>query len=606
MSIKNKAISFLASLFIISGLLIWPVFAEDSFPADIRPAPEGQSFDGKLVILHSNDVHGAVDGYAKISELRDSFEDQGAEVILIDAGDFCQGDPYVNEGKGENAVSLMNSAGYFLAVPGNHEFDYSVEKLEENLKTADFTVLCANIKKNGKPMFKPGTIFHAKNGADIGFFGLDTPETLTKANPTMVAGISFLSGQDMADCATEEADTLRKEGAETVIAVTHLGVGEESATESDRSLDLYKASKGIDFIIDGHSHTVMTSGEKDEPIQQTGTKFNYVGVIMINKNAEIEDHYLISTEDLPSDSDVESDVNDIKKAVDEKYSAVIGESEIEFEGEDYKNRSQETNSGDLITDAILWYVNNHKELLKGFDGGIVSMLNGGAIRDKILSGKVTKKDIYTVFPFGNTVNIVFMTGEELLESMEAATFCTPDPIGGYPQTAGMEFTIDLNKEYDKGELYPDSTYHRPKSIKRVNIESINGRPFDKDAEYAVCTSNFTASGGDTYYIFGTKEAVETGARLDDVLTEYIKEELGGVLREDDYGVIRGDRKELKNSSTTPDPGGYKVVAGDYLSKIAEKELGDGRRWKEIYDLNRDVIDDPDEIYPGQSLKLPAA
>lgn len=142
-------------------------------------------------------------------------------------------------------------------------------------------------------------------------------------------------------------------------------------------------------------------------------------------------------------------------------------------------------------------------------------MNGGAIRDKIPSGKVTKKDIYTVLPFGNTMNIVFVTGEELLEAMEAATFCTPDLIGGYPQTKGMEFTIDLDKEYDEGETYPNSTYHRPKSIRRVNIESINGKPFDKDAEYAVCTGNFTASGGDTYYVFSRKnpDAIYPGQTL---------------------------------------------------------------------------------------------
>ncbi len=604
--IRRSCYTFFVTLCIILAVLSQPVFAEDEFPLDIRTAPSGQSFDGKLVILHSNDVHGKIDGYPKISTLKKLFEEQGAEVMLIDAGDFSQGDPYVNENKGEDAITLMNSTGYSIAVPGNHEFDYGVERLEENLKKAEFTMLCANLEKNGELMFEPRTVFHAKNGADIGFFGLNTPETLIKSNPKRVAGLSVSSGHDMYKCAGEQVDALRKEGAEAVIAITHLGVNEESAMEGNRSLDLFNAVDGIDLVIDGHSHTAMTSGEKKEPVQQTGSRFENVGVIVIDGDAKIEDHYFISPEDLEPDPDVELTVNKIKKNVDDKYSTVIAESEVGLEGYDEKSRSQETCIGDLIADAFLWYADEHKELPDGSDGGVLSMVNGGGIRDSIPSGNVTKKDIYKVLPFGDTMSIESVTGEELLEILEASTFCAPDPVGGYPQTSGIEFSVDTSKEYDAGELYPNSTYHRPASIRRVTIESINGKPFDKKAKYTVCLCDFMASGGDTYYVFGTKKALETGVQLDDILTEYIIKGLEGVIPKEKYGTVRGSQKQISAGEGASASGKYTVVRGDHLSKIAKEKLGDGRRWTEIFDLNRDSLPDPDMIYPGQTLILPAA
>ncbi len=594
-----------------------PVLAAGERPADTRQSIEGD-YTGRTVILHSNDVHGAVAGYAKMTALRDRFRELGAEVFLVDAGDFSQGDPYVNESKGLDAVSLMNAAGYDAVIPGNHDFDYGKEQILGNLEKARFRVLCANMLENGERMFEPSCALTTESGLRIGFFGLNTPETQTKTNPNLVKGLEILSGSEMAACAQEQADALRKDGADLVIGLVHLGVSNESTVGGNSSEDLYAALSGVDLLIDGHSHTVMTAGANGEPIQSTGTKFAYIGVVEISPAGKIADHYLVPADGLPEDAAVDALTAEIEKQVDAEYGVQFAVSEVEFEGDREKNRTGETNSGDLITDAMLWYAGNNKDLLGVPLTRTLAVENGGAIRDRIAAGPVTKKDIYTVYPFGNTVNIVHVTGAELLEFLEASTFCTPDQLGGYPQTGGIRFTVDTAKPYEAGDLYPNSTYRRPAAIRRVTVESVGGEPFDEKAEYALLTNNFTAAGGDTAYVLGSKESIETGQSMEVLLMDYIKDELGGVLTKERYGQVRGDQTILTaetagqvaaaagQSGSGAAEGVYTVARGDCLWKIAERELGDGLRWKEIYRANRDRIKDPSLIYPGQELILPAA
>lgn len=165
---------------------------------------------------------------------------------------------------------------------------------------------------------------------------------------------------------------------------------------------------------------------------------------------------------------------------------------------------------------------------------VVSITNGGGIRAWVHKGDISKKDINTVLPFGNTVAVVYVTGAELLEALEASTFSTPGAVGGFPQVAGIDFTIFTDKAYDANETaYPGgSHYYGPHSIQRVVINSINGKPFDLNAKYAVITNNFVAAGGDTYYAFAAASSqFDTGRPLDEILMEYITEKLGGVVGE---------------------------------------------------------------------------
>ena len=549
-------IAFLMAAILSFGLGTPVQAAGEASPKIMTQAVSG-TYEGDVVILHSNDVHGAIDGYSKIAKLKTDYEEMGAEVLLVDAGDFLQGDPYVNTSSGLDAVKLMNAVDYAFAVPGNHEIDYGVDILRSNLspENADFKTLCANLFVNDEQAFVSNAIYHAKNGIDIGLFGLATPETKTKANPVLTKDITIYSSKKMADCASAQAAELKQNGAECVIALAHLGVDVESGINENRSVDLFHNSEGIDFILDGHSHTVMTEGDGGEPIQSTGTRFAYIGVLVVNEQGEVKDHYLIDTADLPlqEEGEVATLTKEIKEKVDAEYSKVIVQSEVELDGSKAGNRSRETNNGDLTTDSLLWYAAQNREILDGFEGPVIAILNGGSIRDKIPKGDVTKKDIFTVHPFGNTLNIVYVKGSELLEALEASTFLTPELIGGYPQTAGIQFTIDTTKEYDAGEAYPDSTYHKPNSIQRVSIQSVNGKLFDPNATIAVVTNNFMANGGDTYYVFGKGKSVETGVYLDDNLVNYIKQELNGIITEAKYGKPRGDQTQILPPDPEPEP-----------------------------------------------------
>lgn len=492
------------------------------------------SLEGLVVILHSNDVHGNIMGYSQMAALRDAFESLGAEVILADAGDYSQGTTYVSTTKGADAIEMMNVAGYDVATLGNHEFDYGYPQLKENLSKADFAVLCANILKDGENAFQGNTIIE-KDGVKIGFFGLDTPEAQTKANPALMQGLSFYAEKELYACAQAQIDELRANGADIVVCLAHLGVDKESAP--NRSTDLYANVTGLDFIIDGHSHTVMVEGANGEPIQSTGTAFEYVGMILIDSESkEILGNALVELDGVAGDPTVTAAAQKIIDRVNAEYGEVFARSDVELNGDKAPgNRTEETNLGDLITDAMLWSLTeqNPGSITEVDPDNIISLTNGGGIRAWIHQGDISKKDINTVLPFGNTVAVVYVTGAELLEALEASTFSTPGAVGAFPQVAGIDFTIFTDKAYDANtDKYPGSTYYGPHSIQRVVINSINGKPFDLNAKYAVITNNFVAAGGDTYYAFAAASSqFDTGRPLDEVLMEYITEKLGGVVGE---------------------------------------------------------------------------
>ena len=506
--------------------------------------------DGKTVILHSNDVHGAIDLYAAMAALKADYEAQGAEVILADAGDYSQGTVYVSVNKGADAVTMMNATGYDVVTLGNHEFDYGYAQLAENMKAAKFQVLCADVlDADGKTIFDANTVIE-KGGVKIGFFGLDTPEAQTKANPKLIQGLKFLAGADgkeLYDCAAAQVADLKAKGADLVVCLAHLGVDESS--EPYTSYDLAKNVQGIDFIIDGHSHTVMTAGPNGEAIQSTGTAFANIGVITIDNatkkivgnelkaiwHKEKIDGKSVTVVDYKTrDEKVAAAAKAIIDPIDKAYGEKFAVSEVALNGAKAPNgnRDSETNLGDLITDAMLWKVLADAEITVAKEN-VVAITNGGGIRASIGVGDVTKKDINTVLPFGNTLAVVYVKGSELLEALEASTFCTPESIGGFPQVAGMQFTVATYETYDKNdESYPNSTYYGPKTINRVTIGSINGKDFDPEATYAVITNNFVAGGGDTYYAFAAAtNQFDTGLPLDEVVMEYITKELKGVIGE---------------------------------------------------------------------------
>ena len=550
----RKFLSVLLAMAMVLSLTVTGFAIEDTATTrEPEVMTEDATMAGKTVILHTNDVHGAIAGYAYIAQLKADYEAKGAEVILVDAGDYSQGEVYVSDTKGLDAVEMMNATGYNVVSLGNHEFDYGFAQLKDNMSKAKFKVLCADVfNADGTPIFDANYTYTTKAGVKIGFFGMETPETQTKANPALIKGLTFATDDAFTKAAADQVKALKDD--DIVICVSHLGVDAES--KPYRSTDLYAAVKGIDFIIDAHSHTVMTKGENGEPIQSTGTKFANIGVIVIDDaSKKIESNSLCEIkEDTAKDAAVAAAAQKIIDRIDKEYGAVFAKSEVELNGAKAPNgnRDSETNNGDLITDAMLWKVMQNKEGLTVDADHVVAITNGGGIRDYIKVGDVTKKDIKTVLPFGNTVAVIYVTGAELLEALEASTYSLP--VGGFPQVCGISYTISTAVAYDaNAETYPSSTYYGPKTINRVSINSINGKEFKVDDTYAVVTNNFVADGGDTYYAFAAATSkFDTGMTLDVAVMEYITKELKGVIgkqyAEPQGRILMNPFKDVKVSS----------------------------------------------------------
>lgn len=536
----KKILSLLLAVAMLFSLAIPALAEEAEEETPVTPYTVPADVEGKIVILHTNDVHGAVENYAKVATLKKMFSDAGAEVLLVDAGDFSQGETYVSTSQGASAIELMNVAGYDMAAPGNHEFDYGYENLKELVKLAEFPILCANIvDEKGEPLFQTSLVTDTKIGK-IGIFGLDTPETATKAHPAKIKGLTFLGGEELYECAQLNIKNLKDDGAEFIVCLSHLGIDDESAANGNRSIDMLAKVEGIDLLIDGHSHSTLekmkevtdgTGKVGDTVVTSTGTKIANVGVVIIDADKNI------TTENVPveaitdTDETVAESAKALVDAVNELYGQVFAKSEVALNGDKAPgNRTEETNLGDLITDAMVWQVTKDGGLDVD-DDHVVAITNGGGIRAAIAAGDITRQDVNKVLPFGNTVATIYVTGTDLLEALEASTFCTPSAVGGFPQVSGINFTIDTAATFDAGENYEGTTYAQPKSIARVTIDSVNGKDFDANAKYAVITNDFVAAGGDTYYVFKNKNIVDTGVPLDEALMAFITEKLDGVVGE---------------------------------------------------------------------------
>ncbi len=595
------------SLLLVCALLI------ASFSLQVLAADETllgtTNLSGKLVIIHTNDTHGAdvaVEGKslgtAGIAQLVKDYEASGADVLLISAGDVIQGDPLVNLSKGLTAIEFMNLAGYDLMIPGNHEFDFGYDNLLKLKEEADFPLISANIldKTSGKTVFEGSMIFDTKIGK-VGFFGLTTPETMTKANPLNVSSLNFLTGEAMYKSAQDQVDQLVKAGVKYIICVAHLGTDESS--KPNRSTDLIENVEGIDVLIDGHSHSVIDGNEGDTTIvASTGSKLSNAGVVIIDDN-NIEAKLISAEEYMSVDKDINDAINKVAAEIDLQLSDVFAKTEVLLDGNKAPGvRTQETNLGDFSADAILWAA---KQATGGNVDGAIT--NGGGIRASITAGDVTMKDMKTVFPFGNTISTVKIKGSQLLEVLEASSSAAPESLGAFPQVSGIEFTIDTTIPYAKGNQYPDSTYYAPANPgARVKNVKIGGEALDLNKTYTIATNDFLAAGGDTYYLLKSLESHNTYVALEDALVDYTSKVLDGVISKEKYGepagrinIIVPVIEESEENWVT-----YTVVKGDCLWMIAKKYLGDGRRYVEIYELNKDIIKNPNLIYISQVLKIP--
>lgn len=635
---RKKGLSIFLSLAMVLGFSV-PAFAG--------------TMDGKLVVIHTNDIHGYYQtaeksvGIAGVKGLKDYYTAQGADVILLDAGDFSQGTTLVNHAKGLNAAEYLVSAGYDAVSLGNHEFDFGFEPLLDMVavfKAGNVPVVDANVLKKGTstPYFGDSTVLE-KGGMKIGVVGLDTAETQTKSSPSSVKALDFLDGEKMIQTAQTEVNELKEKGCDYIIALVHLGVDDESTGR--RSTDVAEAVKGINLIIDGHSHTVMNGGAKvkNALITSTGSYLENVGTVVIDEATKETTAKLISAADYAStigkyDEALTKMVAADKAEVDTYYSGLFAKTEVALNGEREPGvRTEETNLGDFSADAMLYVGKKYAQEQNLGINVDVALSNGGGIRASIPKGDISMNTLYTVFPYGNTVALVTVTGAQLLEILEASTFCTPTALGGFPQIAGAEYTVNTAVEYKNGTQYPNSTYFAPANPgSRVTVTSVGGKAFDLKANYTVAVNSFQAEGGDTYYALTQGSFKQDTGIIDaEALIQYVNSTNGAIGQE--YAKSQGRiqmiskpvaapeaqpekeavKEPVKEGEAVKEPPKeaalpekeaeqivtdiYKVAKGDSLWKIAKSLLGDGNQWRTIYENNKDQIKDPEMIYIGQEL-----
>ena len=516
----SVAIVFALVLSMMSG-----VFAAVTLPG------EDDDLSGQLVILHTNDSHGRIKedgtsmGMSAVKYLADRYENAGASVLILDAGDTLHGLPIVTASRGESAVNVMNAVGYSAMAPGNHDFNYGYEHILELEEEMNFPVLAANVtyEADGSLVFGDHIVITCGEYT-IGVFGMATPETVTKTNPNNVVGLDF-NEDNLAGIAQAQCDELKELGCDIIICLAHLG--DDVSSTPYRSTDVLEQVTDIDLWIDGHSHSVLNDdGEahlvNGTLVASTGEYTKNIGVVTYD-GAEFDAglvHYAdlcntyeqdgeIITEFYGYDPEITALVPNYYHEMMEFYSEVVGHTDVLLNGTREFVRTQETNLGDLAADAILAAAPNAD----------FALTNGGGIRANIEIGDITRYDLFTVFPFGNMVATVELTGAQIVYILEAATHACPGTDGAFPQVSGITFEIHTYIEYE-GE-YANPT--NPGS--RIQNVCINGEPIDLDATYVMATNDFLAAGGDTYAILAENfenSGILIGINLEDALINYIQ------------------------------------------------------------------------------------
>ncbi len=463
----------------------------------------------ELVIIHGNDTHGRIlegsndgIGYARIDGYVEAMEAQYKNVLYLDAGDTLHGTVMAVLDKGESMVKVLNETGVDATVPGNHDFNYGIDRLVELSKKMNFPILASNVvwEKNGSLIFKD-YIIKTFDGYKVGIFGLSTPETLVKTSPNNIEGVIFL---DPVTTARETVKKLKDQKVDYIIALSHLGL--DTASEAkDRADNLAMLMPEIDLIVDAHSHTQLDKGRKinGNYVVQTGEYGKNIGKVVVTLNpdgTEKEDISLIIKKDgmlLPQDSDMVKLVDGIKTEQSKISEVIVGKTEVKLLGDRKVVRAGESNLGNFLTDAMLWKT-----------GAEIALTNGGGIRSSIDAGDITRGEVITVLPFGNYVIVQELTGKDIKAALENGIAGYPSQdYGPFAHVAGLKYVYDGTKAV--GERV-------------VSVTLANGKALDLNTTYKVATNDFIAAGGDNYVMFKGKKVLGNYESLEEILTSYIQ------------------------------------------------------------------------------------
>lgn len=520
----------------LSLALIFVLVAAMLLTACGAKAPSAAGQGGDVVVLYTNDVHCGVDGYAAVAQTKAALEAAGKEVVLVDCGDAVQGETIGTLSGGEYVVEMMNALGYSVASLGNHEFDYGMEQFMALKDKAEYEyVSCNFVDKDGNAILSPYKMVEA-GGMKIAFVGIVTPETLTSTNPANLRGedgeyaYGFCqdeTGEKLYAAVQSAVDGAKKDGADVVIALAHLGI--EETCQPWTSSDVITNTTGIDVMLDAHSHTVMEAEQvknKDGAnvlLTSTGTKLANIGCLtigadgtftssLINDNgiadliAEKQEGLAEITEQVVAHTDVDLIVNDpVAKDSEGKPIRIV--------------RSQETNLGDLCADAY-----------RAITGADIAIVNGGGVRATIPAGDITYGQIISVHPFGNELCMRAVSGQTILDALEMGVRNLPGENGGFMQVSGITFDVDVNVE-STVETDENGAFVKVAGERRVSNVMVGDEVLDPAKTYTVASHNFLLKeGGDGFSMLSDGELLLDSIMLDNqVLITYITENLGGTV-----------------------------------------------------------------------------
>ena len=513
---------------------------------------EAPALQQNLVILFTSDVHCGIEngfGYEGLAAVRDTLKAQGNHVLLVDNGDSIQGEPVGTMTTGEANIKLMNAVGYDIATIGNHEFDYGMARFLELAEMAEFPYISCNFVKDGAPVFAP-YIIKEFDGVKVAFVGISTPKTITSSAPKYFqddAG-NFIygfcqdeTGEALYAAVQSAIDAAKAEGATYVIGMAHLG--NEAECQPWTYADVIANTTGMDALLDGHSHDTdqvkMLNKDGVEVIRSAcGTKLECIGYLTIGTDGSLAsgvykwDNEVSAPDLLGIENEVSAAVVDATAELDAQLKTVVAKTAVDLViydpvavDENGKSvriiRTAETNLGDLCADA--YRINS---------GADVAIVNGGGIRSTIKAGDITLNDILLVHPFGNSMCVIEVTGQELMDALEFSVRSLPGEFGGFLQVSGMTFEIhtyiESPVEMDEAKMFTGVKEGAPRRVQNLLIA---GEPVDPAKTYTLASHNYKIKDmGDGYTMFADNTILQDEVMIDNqVLMTYIVDILGGVV-----------------------------------------------------------------------------
>lgn len=482
----------------------------------VQPIPEKS-----IVVLYDNDVHCAIDGYAYLAGLRDAVADT-AWTCVVSSGDYLQGGTAGAISKGQYIIDVMKHVGYDAVTLGNHEFDYKVPRMFELLNQLNTPVTCANVldAKTGKQVFQP-YVMKTVGNKKIAFVGVVTPTTMQTESYSFYDDngdlIYDLAPKQTYALVQQAVNDARSQGADYVIVIAHLG--EDLNELNVYSHGLVKNTTGIDVVLDGHTHSAVSSTRvrnkegKAVLVTQTGTQFTHFGKMVIMPNGNITTGLIKRADWTKANARVQAATDSVKNLMKATTERFVCHSDVDLrilnDEQKQQVRMAETNAGDIVADAF--------RIMTGAD---LAMTNGGGIRTQLKKGDLSYGDVVSMLPYDNNLCLVEVTGEKILEVLTANTSLLPIEDGQFPQVSGIKFTAVVAD-------------HSVKDVQILNKETNQYEPIDPQKTYLLSTTDYCISGGGFRNTLKEAKVVKDAVMMySDALVEYVVKELKSHIGEE--------------------------------------------------------------------------